>query len=107
MGFKGVHLCGFPNNWNILLKYFDRYEYYNSLCSTKENFFEELLSEFDDKVIYEDNGKFIQRTLSNIKDPLPKTSFSFFLFFKRINTLFIFLKKLVLISSFFKNSPIL
>jgi len=102
MGFKGVHLCGFPNNWNILLKYFDRYEYYNSLCSTKENFLEELLSEFDDKVIYEDNGKFIQRTLSNIKDPLPKTSFSFSYFLNELIHYLFFSKNSFLYPLFLK-----
>jgi hypothetical protein len=77
MGFKGVHLCGFPPNWDLLKRFFEVYHRVSQEIINKEETYYELLTEFDDYIVYEDNGELIEKNLANIDKPLPKKSFSF------------------------------
>jgi len=77
MGFKGVHLCGLPPNWDLLKRFFELYHRVSQEIINKEETYYELLKEFDDYIVYEDNGELIEKNLANIDKPLPKKSFSF------------------------------
>jgi len=102
MGFKGVHLCGFPNNWDILLRFFERYSYYASSYSAQKEITDELFSEFDETVVYEDNGKLVEKSLANIDKPLPEASFSIFYLFNELIHYLFFSKSSPLYPTLFK-----
>jgi len=84
MGFKGVHLCGFPANWEVVKHFFKLYNHFSQQIQERENLYYELLNEFDDYVVYEDNGKFVERPLANLDTPLPKSRFSISYFVNNI-----------------------
>ncbi len=101
LGFKGVHLCGFPPNWSLLQKFLERAEFYMEKIKTIG--IEEILSEFDHQIIYEHEGRLYQKSLADLENPWPlkKPSLAYlgnqlfhYLFFTKESPFYPFFKKL-------------
>ncbi len=100
LGFKGVHLCGFPLKYEKIELYFEKVEKY-------QNHWEKFLDEFDKKAVFEINSKTFKKNIvcfleTNFNSPLQKKRSLFYyfnqlahnLFFQPESRFFPFLEKL-------------